>query len=204
MEPVVHVVDDDHSFRTAVGRLIATCGFRVALYESGEMFLSQPPAPGPGCILLDLQMPGLRGVELQNRLAETAPLLPVIYLSGQGDIHATVLAIKAGAEDFLEKPASAEALKEAIERALLQYEKRRLDDARARGFEDLVASLTPRESEVFGLMVRGQRNKQIAYAISTSERTVKAHRHCVMEKLKAHSLAEAVSIAERIGLLGPH
>jgi FixJ family two-component response regulator len=201
MNPVVHIVDDDNSFRTAVGRLIEAFGFRVAFYESGDQFLAKPPDAGPGCILLDLQLPGLSGIDLQKRLAETAPLLPIIYLTGQGNIQASVHAIKAGAEDFLEKPACGTVLKEAIDRALLQYERRHLEQGRFHALEVLVASLTPRESDVFGLMVRGKRNKQIAYAISTSERTVKAHRHCVMEKLGAKSLAEVVSIAERIGLL---
>ncbi|WP_457302250.1 response regulator transcription factor [Phyllobacterium sp. P5_D12] len=200
MNPVIHIVDDDNSFRTAVGRLIASYGFQVAFYESGDQFLTRLPTPEPGCILLDLQLPGLSGAALQERLAETAPLLPIIYLTGEGNIQAGVRAIKAGAEDFLEKPASGEALKEAIDRALLQFEKRQLEHDRVHALEALVASLTPRESEVFRLMVRGNRNKQIAYAISTSERTVKAHRHCVMEKLGAKSLAEAVSIAERMGL----
>ncbi|WP_271899329.1 response regulator transcription factor [Candidatus Phyllobacterium onerii] len=201
MTPIIHIVDDDDSFRTALGRLIASYGFRVAFYESGDQFLTALPTPEPGCIVLDLQLPGLSGSALQERLAETAPLLPIIYLTGEGNIRAGVRAIKAGAEDFLEKPASGEALKEAIDRALLQNERRRAEYDRVHALEALVASLTPRESEVFCQMVRGKRNKQIAYAISTSERTVKAHRHCVMEKLGAKSLAEAVSIAERMGLL---
>jgi FixJ family two-component response regulator len=201
MTPIIHIVDDDDSFRTALGRLIASYGFRVAFYESGDQFLTALPTPEPGCIVLDLQLPGLSGSALQERLAETAPLLPIIYLTGEGNIQAGVRAIKAGAEDFLEKPASGEALKEAIDRALLQNERRRAEHDRVHALEALVASLTPRESEVFCQMVRGKRNKQIAYAISTSERTVKAHRHCVMEKLGAKSLAEAVSIAERMGLL---
>jgi FixJ family two-component response regulator len=201
MNPVIHIVDDDNSFRTAVGRLIASYGFRVAFYESGDQFLTTLPNAEPGCILLDLQLPGLSGTALQERLAETAPLLPIIYLTGEGNIQAGVRAIKAGAEDFLEKPASGETLKEAIDRALLESERRQLEHDRVHALEVLVASLTPREYEVFSLMVRGNRNKQIAYAIRTSERTVKAHRHCVMEKLGAKSLAEAVSIAERKGLL---
>jgi FixJ family two-component response regulator len=201
MNPVIHIVDDDNSFRTAVGRLIEAFGFQVAFYESGDQFLAKLPDAEPGCILLDLQLPGLSGIDLQKRLAETVPLLPIIYLTGEGNIQASVRAIKAGAEDFLEKPASGTALKEAIDRALRLYERRQFEHDRFHALEALVANLTPRESDVFGLMVRGNRNKQIAYAISTSERTVKAHRHCVMEKLGAKSLAEAVSIAERIGLL---
>ncbi|WP_203226196.1 response regulator transcription factor [Rhizobium gallicum] len=203
LEPVVHIVDDDQSFRTAVGRLLSASGFRVALYESGDQFLAQLPATEPGCLLLDLQLPGLSGRELQDRLLEKAPLLPIVYLTGQGDIRASVSAMKAGAEDFLEKPASGNILLEAIQRALVKYEKRRVEHDRIRALQVLVAGLTPREAEVFGLIVRGHLNKQIAYALGTSERTVKAHRHSIMEKLGVRSLAEAVSIAEKSGLLDP-
>jgi FixJ family two-component response regulator len=201
MGPIIHIVDDDKSFRTAVGRLMEASGFRIASYGSGEEILAHLPNSEPGCILLDLQMPGLSGSELQDRLAQKAPLLPIIFLTGQGNIEASVRAIKAGAEDFLEKPASGKALLDAIERALLQYEKRRSEHDRVHTLRARVASLTPRESQVFDLIVRGKRNKQIAYALSTSERTVKAHRHSVMEKLGVGSLAEAVSIAEGLGLL---
>jgi FixJ family two-component response regulator len=201
MKPIVHIVDDDKSFRTAVGRLIEASGFRIASYESGDEILARLPNSEPGCILLDLQMPGLSGAELQDRLAEKAPLLPIVFLTGHGDISTSVRAIKAGAEDFLEKPASGKALLEVIERALLQNEKRRAEHDQVHALRSLVARLTRRESQVFDLMVRGKRNKQIAYELSTSERTVKAHRHNVMEKLAVGSLAEAVSIAERLGLV---
>jgi len=201
MRPIIHIVDDDKSFRTSVGRVIEASGFRVASYGSGDEILAHLPSSEPGCILLDLQMPGLGGAELQDRLAEKVPLLPIVFLTGHGNIGATVRAMKAGAEDFLEKPASREALLEAIERALLLYEKRRTEHDRIHALQVLVASLTPRESQVFGLIVRGKLNKQIAYELSTSERTVKAHRHSIMEKLGVRSLAEAVSIAERLGFV---
>lgn len=200
-EPIIHIVDDDKSFRTAVGRLIEALGYRIASYESGEDILARLPISEAGCILLDLHMPGLSGSELQDRLAEMAPLLPIIFLTGQGSIEASVRAMKAGADDFLEKPASGKALSEAIERALIQNEKRRTEHDLAHTLQALVMSLTPRESQVFDLMVRGKRNKQIAYDLSTSERTVKAHRHSIMEKLGMNSLAEAVLLAERLGLL---
>jgi FixJ family two-component response regulator len=199
--PIIHIVDDDKSFRTAVGRLVEASGFRFACYESGAEFLAHLPTHEPGCILLDLQMPGLSGLELQGRVAEAAPLLPIIFLTGHGDIEATVRAMKAGAEDFLEKSASSEALLGAIERAMLRYQTRLSEHDRTVALQTLLSSLTPRESVVFGLIVRGKRNKEVAYALGTSERTVKAHRRRVMEKLGAHSLAEVVSIAERLGLL---
>ncbi len=198
--PVIHIVDDDRSFRLAIGRLIETSGFRVASYESGDDILARLPSSEPGCILLDLQMPGLNGLELQSHLAEKAPLLPIVFLTGQGNIEATVRAMKAGAEDFLEKPASGPALVAAIERALQRYEERRKEYDQAHALRALVGSLTPREYQVFALIVRGRRNKQIAYDLGTSERTVKAHRRSIMEKLGVNSLAEAVSIADRLQL----
>jgi FixJ family two-component response regulator len=199
--PLIHVVDDDQSFRTAVGRMLRTCDFAVALYESADQLLDKPLRAERGCILLDVQMAGLDGLETQDRLARLGNALPIIFLTGHGDIPTSVRAIKAGAEDFLSKPVSAAALREAIGRALERYDanreqRRQLDALRAR-----VAALTPRESEVFNLMVRGNLNKQIAHSLGTSERTVKAHRHKVMEKLQVRSIAEAVSIAERLGML---
>ena len=201
--PTIHIVDDDPSFRRAIGRLMEASGYRVAFYESGDDILARMPVPEPGCILLDLRMPGMSGSELQNRLTAAAPFLPIVFLTGHGDISATVRAIKAGAEDFIEKTASSKVLLEAIGRALVQFDKRRLEHGRIQALQTLVASLTSRESEVFNLMVRGKLNKQIAFALGTSERTIKAHRHSIMEKLGVHSLAEAVSIAERSGLLDP-
>lgn len=201
--PTVHIVDDDRSFRVSIGRLIEASGYRAAIYESGDDILTRLSGSEPGCILLDLQMPGLNGLELQDRLAEKAPLLPILFLSGEGSIEATVRAMKAGAEDFLEKPVSSEKLLEAINRALLRYEEQRNNNAQALTLQALVASLTPREYQVFALAVRGKRNKQIAFELGTSERTVKAHRRSVMEKLCVNSLAEAVSIADRLGLPDP-
>jgi RNA polymerase sigma factor (sigma-70 family) len=199
--PIIHVVDDDASFRAAVARLLRASGYQVALHQSAAQLLQAPPAATSGCILLDVRMPGLSGTELQARLAAMGNSLPIVFLTGHGDVPTGVRAIKAGAEDFLLKPVSKKALTEAIERALVRCEQtrertRRLDSMRA-----LVATFTPRESEVFTLIVRGKPNKQIAYELGTSERTVKAHRHAVMQKLKVQSLAEAVSIAERLGIL---
>jgi len=198
---LVHVVDDDASFRTAVARLLRAAGYQVALYQSGEQFLQNPPGSEAGCILLDMRMAGLSGLELQDRLAQLDSILPIVFLTGHGDIPSSVKAIKAGAEDFLAKPVSKKTLLEAVERALARYQQQRdrrdaIDGLRAR-----VATLTLREQEVFGLVVRGKLNKQIAFELCTSERTIKAHRHAVMEKLRVQSLAEAVSIAERLGML---
>jgi FixJ family two-component response regulator len=199
--PVIHVVDDDPSFRTAISRLLNASGYEVAHYDSAACFLQSVEHSKPGCILLDVQMPTLSGLQLQDDLAKLAHGWPIIFLTGHGDIPTSVLAIKAGAEDFLTKPVSSKTLLGAIERALLRYESLQNRHHQLISFKSLMTTLTPRENEVFGLMVRGKLNKQIAFQLGTSERTIKAHRHMVMRKLNVQSLAEAVSMAERLGLL---
>lgn len=199
MKPVVHIVDDDRSYRTATARLLSAYGLKVEAYESGDQFLARLPGCEPGCVLLDLLMPGQSGLQIQRQLCELAPLLPIIFLTGEGDIKAGVDAMKAGAQDFLEKPSSVAVLMETIERALAQYERHRAEHERLQQLRTLVASLSAREAQVYALIIRGQLNKQIAFALGISERTVKVHRHQVMEKLGARSLAEVVSIAADIG-----
>jgi FixJ family two-component response regulator len=198
---VIHIVDDDASFRSAVGRLLRTSGYNVALYDSAAQLLDKLPGAGPGCILLDVQMPGLSGPQLQDRLVELGSALPIVFLTGHGDIPTSVRAIKAGAEDFLSKPVPKERLLEAIERALARYQETKQEHDRLIALRALMAALTPRENEVFALVVRGKLNKQIAYVLGTTERTVKAHRRQVMQKLQVQSLAELVSIAGRLGVL---
>lgn len=199
--PLIHIVDDDLSFRKSMSRLLRASGYQTALYESGNAFLKQPPADETGCILLDLQMAGIDGFGLQERLRSAGNILPIIFLTANGNIKAGVQAIKAGAEDFLSKPVTRKALFECVERALARNLEQRQQQDRSRAMRNLVASLTPREAEVFALVVRGKLNKQIAHDLGTTIRTIKAHRHAMMEKLKVNSLAEAVSIAERLGML---
>ena len=182
--PVIHVVDDDVSFRTAVARLLKACGYQVALYESARQLLEKPPSTDPGCILLDVRMPGMSGHELQARLLNIGNTLPIVFLTGHGDIRMSVRAIKAGAEDFLSKPVSKKTLIEAIQRALVRDQEAREQNLRLASLRAVAATLTPRESEVFALIVRGKLNKQIAHELGTAERTIKAHRHAVMQKLK--------------------
>lgn len=198
--PVVHIVDDDESFRRAISRVLKVSGYEVADYESATSFLRTIEDAKPGCIVLDVQMPAFGGLQLQEELAKLSRSWPIIFMTGHGDIPTSVRAIKAGAEDFLSKPVSKETLLEAIERALVRYAGIRESEDQLNSFKSLIATLTPRESEVFSLMVRGRLNKQIAHLLGTSERTVKAHRHMVMKKLQVQSFAEAVSIAERLGL----
>jgi RNA polymerase sigma factor (sigma-70 family) len=198
---VIHVVDDDAPFRKAIARLLRASGYQVALYESGERLLERPPDAEPGCILLDLRMRGLNGLELQQRLAQSGRTLPIVFLTGHGDIPASVQAIKAGAEDFLSKPVARQPLLAAVTRALARDEREREQHERLDALRALLATLTPRESEVLALVVRGKLNKQVAYELGASERTVKAHRHSIMLKLHTQSLAELVLIAERLGIL---
>lgn len=197
----VHIVDDDKSTRTAVGRVLRAAGYQVSLYESADQLLENLPATDRGCVLLDVQMPGLNGPQLQEVLAKIGFGLPIVYLTGHGDIPTSVRAIKAGAEDFLSKPAPKKVLLEAIERALQRYDKTHARDVRLRAFRKCYSALTPRERQVFGFVVRGRLNKQIAHELGTSERTIKAHRHNIMAKFKINSLAELVSIAEHLGVL---
>jgi FixJ family two-component response regulator len=199
--PVIHVVDDDASFRTAISRLLRVSGYEVAEYASATCFLHAIESARPGCIVLDVRMPALGGLQLQQEIAKLPLNWPIIFMTGHGDIPTSVRAIKAGAEDFLSKPVSKQTLLETIERALLRYSARQRGQDQLNCLRSLISTLTPREGEVFALMVRGKLNKQMAHLLGTSERTIKAHRHMVMNKLQVHSFAEAVSIAERAGLL---
>jgi FixJ family two-component response regulator len=199
--PIIHIVDDDTSFRTSMSRLLSSSGYQTALYESGSAFLDKLPVDEAGCILLDLQMADVNGFELQERLGKSGNILPIIFMTAHGDIKASVQAIKAGAEDFVSKPVAKEALFECVERALGRNLEQRQQQGRLKTLRSLVESLTPREAEVFALVVRGKQNKQIAHELGTTIRTIKAHRQAGMEKLGVKSLAEAVSIAERLGML---
>jgi len=198
----VHIVDDDASFRTAIERRLRKAGYEVATYPSAQHLLDCLPNESElACILLDVRIPGLSGPELQERLSELGSTVPIVFLTGYAEVQTTVRAIKAGAEDVLTKPVSSEELLGAIERALAHHQvtrnqKNKLDVVRAH-----VAKLTPREREVFELVIRGKTNKQVANMLGATERTIKAHRHRVMEKMQVQSLAELVSLAERAGIL---
>ena len=202
MTQTVHVVDDDASFRTAVERRLKKAGYAVATYVSAQQLLDHlPDEDQPGCILLDVRIPDLSGPELQDRLGEAGSTLPIVFLTGYGDVPTSVRAIKAGAEDFLTKPVSSEQLLRAIEQAIAHHEVSRGVRRKLDAFRELLATLTPRERQVFERVVQGKINKQIAHQLGATERTIKAHRHRVMEKMKVQSLAELVSIAERLGIL---
>lgn len=203
MQGVVHVVDDDASFRTAIERRLKKAGYKVATYASAQHLLDRlPDESGPGCILLDVRIPGLSGPELQGRLSELGSTLPIVFLTGYADVSTTVQVIKAGADDFLTKPVSSDHLLRAIERAMAHHESARDAKSKLDVVRSHIAALTPREREVFELVIRGKTNKQVANALGATERTIKAHRHRVMEKMQVQSLAELVSLAERAGVLG--
>jgi FixJ family two-component response regulator len=199
--PIIHVIDDDAAYRAAVARLLRKSGYEVALYESAVQLLQNPPNPGLGCILLDVMMPDLSGPQLQDRLSELGSALPIVFLSGHGDIPTSVRAIKAGAEDFLSKPVPKETLIEAIERALARCQGAQERHDRLIALRALVAKLTPREREVFAQVARGKLSKEIAFEFGIAVRTIKAHRRSVIQKLKVKSLLELVSIAEQLGIL---
>ena len=202
MPGFVHIVDDDESFATAMERRLKQAGYEVAVYASAQQLLDCLPSESiPSCILLDVRIPGLSGPELQRRLSELGSTLPIVFLTGYADVPTTVRTIKAGAEDFLTKPVSSDELLQAIERAIAVHEARRGLQSKRDMVRAHIGKLTPREREVFELVVRGKANKQIANALGCTERTVKAHRQRVMEKMQVQSLAELVTLAERADVL---
>lgn len=199
MPAIIHVVDDDASFRNAVSRMLRVAGYEVKGYEDAQQLLDKLPDDSEaGCILLDLKIPKLSGMDLQDRLIALGSTMPVVFLTGHGDIPASVQAIKAGAEDFLTKPVLRTVLIDAIERAVTRQRDTHARRDELKAMRALLDRLTPREREVFDLVVRGQMNKQIAHALGTTVRTIKAHRHRVMEKVQARSLAELVDLATRL------
>ena len=198
LPPMIHVVDDDESLRTALLRLLGAAGFEARGYASTGDFLLQPPPDRPGCLLLDVRMPGPSGLDLQTVLQRQNNPLPVVFLTGYADVAASVRAMKAGAVDFLTKPVEREALFEALQRALAHDAAQRAARAEAERLRAAFAALTPRERAVFDNIVAGQLNKQIADALGIAERTVKLQRAQLMAKLGVGSAAELGRLAERL------
>jgi two-component system response regulator FixJ len=195
MTPVLHLVDDDQGFRTALARLLRTLGHTVQEYGNAQDFLAADNH-APGCLLLDVHMPGLSGLELQSQLTARDDLLPVIFITGRGDIAMSVRAIRGGAEDFLTKPIGRIALAEAIARALARSAQAQAALALQQGRMAQLARLSSREREVAILLGQGRLNKQVAAVLGTTERTVKAHRSRIMEKLGIRSIAELVRVLD--------
>jgi RNA polymerase sigma factor (sigma-70 family) len=204
VQGLVHIVDDNLSFLTAMERHLEHAGYEVAVYASAQALLDRLPSDDsvPGCILLDVRIPGIDGLALQKRLKELGSTLPIIFVSGHVDIPVTVRALKDGAEDFLTKPVTSDDLLTAIERAFARRRAFREQQTKLDVVRALIAKLTPRERQVFELIVAGKTNKQIGSILGATERTIKAHRHGVMEKMQVRTLAELVSVAERVGVLG--
>jgi len=185
-------------------RHLKHAGYEVAVYASAQALLDRLPSDDsvPGCILLDVRIPGIDGLALQKRLKELGSTLPIVFVSGHVDIPVTVRALKDGAEDFLTKPVTSDDLLTAIERAFARRRAFREQQTKLDVVRALIAKLTPRERQVFELIVAGKTNKQIGSILGATERTIKAHRHGVMEKMQVRTLAELVSVAERVGVLG--
>jgi FixJ family two-component response regulator len=200
---LVFVVDDDESIREALKSLISSVGLSVATFATAREFLQSRGPDVPGCLVLDVRLPGLSGLDLQRELANANIHTPIVFITGHGDIPMTVRAMKAGAVEFLTKPFRDQDLLDAIQQALEHDRKTREQRAEIEKLRSRLDSLTPREREVMGLVVAGLLNKQIAGELGTSETTIKIHRHQVMEKMGAGSLAELVRMADRLGIPTP-
>jgi FixJ family two-component response regulator len=201
--PVVFVVDDDASVRKSLTRVVTSAGYAVEAFASARDFLAREPFVGPCCVVLDVRMPGLTGLDLQEALAGAGHRMPIVFITGHGDISMSVKAMKGGAVDFLTKPFDVENLLDAIQRAVTKDVKDLGEEGRTAEVLERVKQLTPRETEVFALVVTGMLNKQIAGELGIAEKTVKVHRARVMEKMRAGSLAELVRLADRAGVIVP-
>jgi FixJ family two-component response regulator len=201
--PTVFVVDDDASVRGALARLLHSAGYQTETFASAEGFLAQSRFDAPACILLDVRMPGLNGLELQQALAAADRQLPIVFITGHGDVPMSVRAMKAGAEDFLPKPFDDEELLKAVAQALNKSQREQNERTEVAEIRKRLSSLTPREREVLCHVVAGQLNKQIAADLSIAEKTIKVHRARVMEKMGASSLAGLVAMTGRIGIHTP-
>ena len=200
---VVFVVDDDESMRRSLENLLRSVGLRVEAFASAQEFLRGKRPDVPGCLVLDVRLPGLSGLDLQKRMAEANSEIPIIFITGHGDIPMTVQAMKAGAVEFLTKPFRDQALLDAIQQALERDRQAREQRVKVEELRSRYRSLTPREREVIALVVTGLLNKQIAGELGTSEAAVKVHRQHVMEKMGAGSLADLVRLADRLGIPTP-
>jgi FixJ family two-component response regulator len=203
-DEIVYVVDDDDSVRTALKRLLKSAGHKVITFSSAEEFLDHDHRFDVcGCLVLDIRMPGLSGLELQDQMAIAGISIPIIFITGHGNVPTSVRAIKAGAVDFLEKPFDDLVLLDAIQRAIAKDTRAKQAQVKIRDINQRVASLTPREKEVFALVVTGMLNKQVAFELGTSEKTIKVHRARVMQKMFAESFADLVRLAEKAGVHPP-
>ena len=197
----VFIVDDSPQVRTSLVRVLSVAGYRTRAFESAESFLQEQDGAEPGCLLLDIYLPGLSGIDLQRTLDGSPCARPIVFLTGMADIQTSVTAMKAGAIDFLTKPIDNEKLFSAVDEALRRDAEQRVAHAIRTAIETRLKTLTPREREVLKFVVAGRLNKQISAIIGTGEKTVKVHRSRVMAKMRVRSVAELVLLAERVGIV---
>ncbi len=197
---IVAVIDDESPVLAALARLLRSFGYEPRAFRSAREFLDSSDLEAIGCIISDLQMPGIDGLALQEMLLERLPATSIVFLSGHGDVASGVSAIKAGAVDFLEKPADEQALRGAVDTAIARTKKLKTELGELRELKTRLATLTPRELEVFALVVTGLLNKQIGAQLGAAEKTIKQHRARIMDKMRAESLAELVRMAQRLGI----
>lgn len=200
-DPVIFLVDDDPSVRKSLSRLISSAGYPVEAFSSAREFLNRNSTDESGCLLLDLRMPDINGIELQEELLLTGNTIPIIFISAHANVPISVRAMKGGAVDFLTKPFSGDQLVSAIKTAIEKNSRKRNEDSQQHEIKERLASLTPREYDVFRLVVHGLLNKQIGSQLGISEKTVKVHRSRVMDKMRASSLAELVLFAQKAGAM---
>ena len=201
--PLIFVVDDDPSVRKSVTRLLESAGYAVETFASAREFLAREPHPGPCCLVLDVRMPGLTGIELQERLVAGGRRMSIVFVTGHVDVPQSVKAMKGGAVDLLTKPVDAKDLIAAVQRSVAKSAQDVSTAARVTDVQRRVALLTAREMDVFALVVTGMLNKQIAGALGIGEKTVKVHRARAMEKMRARSVAELVRLADEVGVIVP-